>query len=79
MLDILDYPKQKLISDADFWQFAQTHLGDAKEFQAVSFVSSINFIEKELLPRFEKVTLVLGLSDDGAHPIGNRLSLNRSD
>lgn len=31
MLDILDYPKQNLISDADFWQFAQTHLGDAKE------------------------------------------------
>lgn len=74
MLDILDYSKQKLISDADFWQFAQTHLRNAKEFQGVSFVSSIKFIEKELLPRFEKVTLVLGLSDNGTHSIGNRLS-----
>lgn len=26
MLDILDYTKQELISDADFWQFAGEHL-----------------------------------------------------
>ena len=44
MLDILDYTKQELISDADFWKFAGEHLEKATEFRGVSFVSSIKFI-----------------------------------
>ncbi|MBB1069798.1 phospholipase D family protein [Limosilactobacillus sp. RRLNB_1_1] len=73
MLDILDYTKQKLISDADFWQFAEEHLDNPVEFKGVSFVSSIKFIEDQLLPRYEKVTLILGLSDNGANSIGKRM------
>ena len=33
MLDILDYTKQELISDADFWQFAGEHLEKPTEFR----------------------------------------------
>lgn len=73
MLDILDYTKQKLISDADFWRFAEEHLDNPVEFKGVSFVSSIKFIEGQLLPRYDKVTLILGLSDNGANSIGKRM------
>ena len=73
MLDILDYTKQELISDADFWQFAGEHLEKPTEFRGVSFVSSIKFIEEQLLPRYDKVTLILGLSDNGKESIGKRM------
>ena len=73
MLDILDYTKQELISDADFWQFAVEHLEKPTEFRGVSFVSSIKFIEEQLLPRYDKVTLILGLSDNGKESIGKRM------
>ncbi|MCT3201125.1 phospholipase [Limosilactobacillus reuteri] len=73
MLDILDYTKQELISDADFWQFAGEHLEEPTEFRGVSFVSSIKFIEEQLLPRYDKVTLILGLSDNGKESIGKRM------
>ena len=73
MLDILDYTKQELISDADFWKFAGEHLEKATEFRGVSFVSSIKFIEEQLLPRYDKVTLILGLSDNGKESIGKRM------
>lgn len=73
MLDILDYTKQELISDADFWQSAGEHLEKPTEFRGVSFVSSIKFIEEQLLPRYDKVTLILGLSDNGKESIGKRM------
>ncbi len=73
MLDILDYTKQELISDADFWKFAGEHLEKPTEFMGVSFVSSIKFIEEQLLPRYDKVTLILGLSDNGKESIGKRM------
>ena len=73
MLDILDYTKQELISDADFWQFAGEHLEKPIELKGVSFVSSIKFIEEQLLPRYDKVTLILGLSDNGKESIGKRM------
>lgn len=73
MLDILDYTKQELISDADFWKFASEHLEKPTEFRGVSFVSSIKFIEEQLLPRYDKVTLILGLSDNGKESIGKRM------
>ncbi|WP_076461699.1 phospholipase D family protein [Limosilactobacillus caccae] len=74
MLDILDYTKQELISDADFWNFTGQHITTPTAFKGVSFVSSIKFIEENLLPRYQQVTLVLGLSDNGAESIGKRLS-----
>lgn len=43
------------------------------EFRGVSFVSSIKFIEEQLLPRYDKVTLILGLSDNGKESIGKRM------
>lgn len=41
--------------------------------RGVSFVSSIKFIEEQLLPRYDKVTLILGLSDNGKESIGKRM------
>lgn len=73
MLEILDYQRQSLISDANFWQFVDDNINEPTEFSWVSFVSSIKFIEEELLPRFAKVTLILGLTDNGANSIGKRM------
>ena len=74
MLDILDYIKQTLVTDADFWKFADEHIQKPTEFRGVSFVSSIKFIEKYLLPRYQSVTLILGLSDNGTASIGQRMA-----
>lgn len=74
MLDILDYTKQTLVTDADFWKFADEHIQKPTEFRGVSFVSSIKFIEKYLLPRYQSVTLILGLSDNGTASIGQRMA-----
>lgn len=74
MLDILDYTKQTLVTDADFWKFADEHIQKPTEFKGVSFVSSIKFIEKYLLPRYQSVTLILGLSDNGTTSIGQRMA-----
>lgn len=73
MLDILDYSAQQLVRDADFWQFADEHIQAPTTFRGVSFISSIKFIERYLLPRYQSVTLVLGLSDNGSASIGQRL------
>ncbi|MGN1282660.1 MAG: phospholipase D family protein [Limosilactobacillus sp.] len=74
MLDILDYTKQALVTDADFWKFTNEHIQKPTEFRGVSFVSSIKFIEKYLLPRYQSVTLILGLSDNGTASIGQQLA-----
>lgn len=74
MLDILDYTKQTLVTNADFWKFADEHIQKPTEFKGVSFVSSIKFIEKYLLPRYQAVTLILGLSDNGTASIGQRMA-----
>lgn len=73
MLEILDRQQEKLIDNADFWDFVSKKLEKPTDFKGVSFVSSIKFIEKELLPRFERVTLILGLSDNGADSVGKRM------
>lgn len=73
MLEILDYQQQALVTDADFWEFVDHHITGPTEFSGVSFVSSIKFIEEELLPRFTKVTLILGLTDNGADSVGKRM------
>ena len=66
--------EQKLVRNADFWQFADEHLQSPTTFRGVSFISSIKFIERYLLPRYQSVTLVLGLSDNGTASIGQRLT-----
>ena len=73
MLEILDYQQQSLVTEADFWKFVDDNISKPTEFSGISFVSSIKFIEEELLPRFAKVTLILGLTDNGANSIGKRL------
>ncbi|WP_367341830.1 phospholipase D family protein [Limosilactobacillus sp.] len=72
MLIVSDNEKGKLIAPADFWQL----VGDQpyQDFRGVSFVSSVKFIEEHLLPQFANIELILGLSDNGKNPIGQKLS-----
>lgn len=74
-LDIIDHPNEKLIQNANFWQLIDqlNKQNNFSEFYGVSFVSSIKFIEKYLLPRFQKITLILGLTDNGKNSIGKRI------
>lgn len=74
MLDILARPQQQLHQNADFWEYTETRLKTATEFRGVSFLSSVSFIEKYLLPRYSRVTLILGLSDNGKDSFGKRLA-----
>ena len=74
-LEILNHTDQKLISNADFWQLVdfQRESNKFSEFKGISFVSNIKFIEKNLLPRFDQITLILGLTDNGSNSIGKRI------
>ncbi|MDH5099731.1 phospholipase D family protein [Lactobacillus kefiranofaciens] len=74
-LNVLDHPQKKLISNANFWQLIdqQCHENNFTNFKGISFVSSIKFIETYLLPHFSKITLILGLSDNGQNSIGKRI------
>ena len=74
-LDIIDHPNEQLIQNANFWQLIDqlNQQNNFSEFYGVSFVSSIKFIEKYLLPRFQKITLILGLTDNGKNSIGKRI------
>lgn len=72
MLIVSDNEKGQLIAPADFWQL----VGDQhyQHFYGVSFVFSVKFIKNHLLPQFDNIELVLGLSDNGKEPIGQKLS-----
>lgn len=74
-LNIIDHPKKKLLQNINFWQLIDQirTQNNAVEFQGISFVSSIKFIENHLLPRFSKITLILGLTDNGKNSIGKRI------
>ena len=74
-LEILNRTDQKLIPNANFWQLLdkQRELNTFSEFKGISFISNIKFIEKNLLPRFDQVTLILGLTDNGTNSIGKRI------
>ena len=74
-LDIIDHHQQKLIQNADFWKIIdqECQKNNFNEFRGISFVSSIKFIETYLLPRFSRITLILGLSDNGQNSIGKRI------
>ncbi len=75
-LEIINHTNPKLIQNADFWQLIDNMKQEYNfsEFEGVSFVSSIKYIERYLLPRFPKITLILGLSDNGSNSIGKRIN-----
>lgn len=73
MLEIIDYNQKELLPNAKFWELVQNKMPNAQCFKGISFVSSVNFIESNLLTRFPKVTLILGLSDNGKNSIGERM------
>ena len=70
-LQILDREKNKLYSDGNFWELSRKEENNC--FYGVSFVSSIKFIEENLLPFYQDVELILGLSDNGNNSIGQRM------
>ena len=70
-LQILDREKNKLYSDGNFWELSRKEENDC--FYGVSFVSSIKFIEENLLPFYQDIELILGLSDNGNNSIGQRM------
>lgn len=59
MLSIYDLNNQVMLKDSDF--FSLTNGFDT--FSGVSFVSSFKILEKELLPRFKNIKLILGMED----------------
>ena len=70
-LQILDREKNKLYSDGNFWELSRKEENNC--FYGVSFVSSIKFIEENLLPFYQDIELILGLSDNGNNSIGQRM------
>ncbi|OTF88979.1 hypothetical protein A8C46_08180 [Ligilactobacillus salivarius] len=70
-LQILDREKNKLYSDGNFWELSRKEENDC--FYGESFVSSIKFIEENLLPFYQDIELILGLSDNGNNSIGQRM------
>lgn len=70
-LQILDRGKNKLYSDGNFWELSRKEENNC--FYGVSFVSSIKFIEEKLLPFYQDIELILGLSDNGNNSIGQRM------
>lgn len=59
MLSIYDLNNQVMLKDSDF--FSLTNGFDT--FSGVSFVGSFKILEKELLPRFKNIKLILGMED----------------
>lgn len=74
-LYIIDRVHEKLIKKANFWDIIDQNNKQEKlsKFEGISFVSSISFIEENLLPRFSDITLILGLSDNGKDSIGKQI------
>ena len=70
-LQIIDRGKNKLYPDGNFWELSRKEENNC--FYGVSFVSSIKFIEENLLPFYQDVELILGLSDNGNNSIGQRM------
>ena len=70
-LQIIDRGKNKLYPDGNFWKLSRKEENNC--FYGVSFVSSIKFIEENLLPFYQDVELILGLSDNGNNSIGQRM------
>lgn len=68
MVEIFDINRTEYNSEANFWQLCDLQKFDT--FNGISFVSNLKFIERYLLPRFKKINLILGLSDNGKNPIG---------
>ena len=59
MLTIYDLKHNTMLYQPDFFDL----INDFDRFSGVSFVGSFKIIERQLLPRFKQVNLVLGLED----------------
>lgn len=59
MLRIYDLKNQQMLTKPDFWELTEGFVS----FRGVSFVGSFKVIEKELLPRYQQVKLILGMED----------------
>lgn len=59
MLAIYDLNHHEMLKAPDFWALTDGFTS----FRGVSFVGSFKIIEEELLPRFKKVDLILGMED----------------
>ncbi|MCH3922839.1 phospholipase D family protein [Limosilactobacillus sp.] len=59
MLTIYDLKKQQMLYQPDFFELIKGY----DHFAGVSFVGSFKIIEKQLLPRFSQIELILGLED----------------
>lgn len=68
MVEVFDLNKNTYEPNANFWQLCDLQKFDT--FNGVSFVSNLKFVERFLLPRFDCINLILGLSDNGKNPIG---------
>lgn len=67
MVEIFDINRTEYNSETNLWQLCDLQKFDT--FNGISFVSNLKFIERYLLPRFKKINLILGLSDNGKNPI----------
>ena len=71
-LSIFDAQTLQWAKNADFLSYCPA--GKYTTLQGISFVSNLKFIEDTLLPRFQNISLILGLSDNGSNPIGQFLN-----
>lgn len=76
-LSIYDITKNQWNNNVNFLDYCKA--GKYSIFNGISFVSNLKFIEKNLLPRFANINLILGLSDNGNDPIGEFLNGIMSD
>lgn len=59
MLTIYDLKNNVMLKQPDFFKLVEGY----DSFKGVSFVGSFKIIEKELLPRFKQIDLILGMED----------------
>lgn len=59
MLTIYDLKNNVMLKQPDFFKLVEGY----DSFKGVSFVGSFKIIEKELLPRFNQIDLILGMED----------------
>lgn len=59
MLTIYDLKNKVMLNQPDFFNLVEGF----DSFKGVSFVGSFKIIEKELMPRFKQIDLILGMED----------------
>lgn len=73
MLRIYDLKNQQMLTKPDFWELTEGFVS----FRGVSFVGSFKVIEKELLPRYQQVKLILGWRTGKPAKKWNKSSMSR--